>query len=303
MTSFSPEQFKVAVRQAWDKAASGWNSQSQAIHEWLAPATVALIDAAHIGAGMRVLDIAAGAGGQTLDIARRVGLEGHVLGTDISEAILQFAKDNAQRAGLTQVETWVADAEDLAVEAAGFDAAVCRLGLMFCPDPLRALRQIHRSLKPGRHAAVLVFAEPQHNPCIGVLVSTALKHAGLQQRDPYQAGSLLSLGKSGFLDELFRQADFTDVTTTRIAAPFRFPSARDYLHFIRTSASPIMQVLGNLSPQAQEAAWAEMQERLGAFQSPAGWAGPNELLLASGARQKSSFQRGGSEDAEQEKEK
>lgn len=284
MTPFSPEEFKDATRLAWDQSASGWNSQTPAIHDWLAAATAAMLDAARITAGMRVLDIAAGAGDQTLDIARRVGPDGHVLATDISGAILQFAKDNARRAGLPQVETRVCDAEDLKVEPAGFDAAVCRLGLMFCPSPLLALRQIHRALKPGGHAAVLVFSGPQHNPCINILMATALTHAGLGPSDPFQPGGLLSLGMPGLLQAHFSRAGFTGVTATRLSAPFQLATARDYLAFVRSSASPIVQILGKLEPQAQEAAWADMEDRLGVFQMPDGWEGPNELLLASGTR-------------------
>ncbi|MDO8249540.1 MAG: ubiquinone biosynthesis protein UbiE, partial [Rhodoferax sp.] len=102
--------------------------------------------------------------------------------------------------------------------------------------------------------------------------------------DPFQPGSLLSLGKPGLLDALFREAGFTEVTTSRIAAPFRLPSAEDYLGFVRTSASPIMQLLGQLDAAAQDAAWAAMKDKLQAFQSPSGWAGPNELLLTHGTR-------------------
>ncbi len=284
MTSTSPEEFKNATRQAWSHSAAGWNSQTPAIHAWLAEATAAMLDAARIEQGMQVLDIAAGAGDQTLEIARRVGAKGYVLATDISEAILQFASDNARHAGLPQVDTRVCDAEDLKVREADFDAAVCRLGLMFCLLPLQALRQMHRALKPGRRAAVLVFSEPQRNPCIGILLSTALQHAGLAPRDPFQPGSLLSLGKPGLLEDLLRQAGFAEPSVTRIAAPFRLPSARDYLAFVRASASPIIALLGQLSPLAQEAAWADMESRLSAFQTPDGWEGPNELLLADGVR-------------------
>lgn len=284
MSSLNPEQIKAATRQAWEKSADGWNRQTPQIHAWLAPATVAMLDGAHISAGMRVLDIAAGAGDQTLDIARRVGPGGSVLATDISASILQFAQENAQRAGLANVETHVDDAEALSVEAASFDAVVCRLGLMFCPEPVLALRQAYRALKPGGQATVLVFSEPQHNPCIGILMSTALQHAGLPPRDPFQPGSLLSLGKPGLLDALFREAGFNEVTTSRIDAPFRLPSAEDYLSFVRTSASPIMQLLGQLDADAQAAAWAAMKDKLQAFQSPSGWAGPNELLLTHGTR-------------------
>lgn len=284
MTSSSPEQFKAAMRQAWDKSAGGWNSQTGHIHDWLAEATQAMLNASHISPGMRVVDIAAGAGDQTLDIARRVGPGGYVLATDISEAILQFAKDNAKRAGLLNVETRLADAEALNTAYAGFDAAVCRLGLMFCPDPLLALQQAYRLVKPGGHVSVLVFSEPQHNPCIGILMSTALSHAGEPPRDPFQPGGLLSLGKPGLLDALFNTAGFTEVSATRLAAPFRLPSAADYLAFVRSSASPIMQILGGLDPAAQDAAWADIGSKLNAFQSPTGWVGPNELLLVRGTR-------------------
>jgi ubiquinone/menaquinone biosynthesis C-methylase UbiE len=285
MTPASPEQFKDAVRQAWDESASGWNRQTPAIHDWLASATAALLDAARIGPGMRVLDIAAGAGDQTLDIAHRVGESGRVLATDISPAILQFASENARRAGLAQVQTRVCDAEDLALDETGFDAAVCRLGLMLCPNPLWALRQMHQVLRPGGHAAVLVFSEPQRNPCLGILMTTACRHAGLAPRDPFAPGGLLSLGKPGLLEDYFQQAGFTGVASERIYAPFQLPSARDYLHFVRMSASPILQILGHLNPEAKEAAWEDMEEQLDVFQLPdGGWEGPYELLLASGSK-------------------
>ena len=284
MTPTSPEEFKDATRLAWNQSAAGWNSQTQAIHAWLADATAAMLDAARIAQGMQVLDVAAGAGDQTLDIARRIGPGGHVLATDISETILQFASDNASRAGLTQLETRVCDAEDLQLQEASFDAAVCRLGLMFCLAPLQPLRQMRQALKPGGRASVLVFSEPQRNPCIGILMATALQHAGLAPREPFQPGSLLSLGKPGLIGEMFHQAGFAEVNVARIAAPFRLPSARDYLAFVRSSASPIIALLGQLSPAGQEAAWSDMASRLQAFQTPDGWEGPNELLLAHGVR-------------------
>jgi hypothetical protein len=115
-------------------------------------------------------------------------------------------------------------------------------------------------------------------------MSTALKHAGLPPRDPYQPGGLLSLGKPGLLDEMMRSAGFKDVATTRIDAPFKLPSARHYLDFVRTSASPIQQILGRLDAPAAQAAWAEIEERLKVFETATGWEGPNELLLTAARR-------------------
>ncbi|CAA9400643.1 MAG: hypothetical protein AVDCRST_MAG51-872, partial [uncultured Ramlibacter sp.] len=77
---------------------------------------------------------------------------------------------------------------------------------------------------------------------------------------------------------------FRDVATTAINAPFRMPSVQDYLSFIRSSASPIQQILGRLDEAAAHAAWGEIEERLSAFVTPRGWEGPNELLLTAGRR-------------------
>lgn len=278
------EKFKAATREQWDRHAQGWNDESGKIRQWLREATDAMIEMANIRVGARVLDVAAGTGDQTLDVARRVGPTGTVLATDLSPAILAFAKENARRAGYDNVETLAADGETLAIADATFDAAVCRLGLMFFPDPGRGLRAIHRALKLGGMACTMVFSAPDKNPCVAILMSTALKHAGLPPRDPYQPGSLLSLGKAGLIDELFCKAGFSRVATIKMAAPFRLPSVKDYLAFVRTSASPIMHLLGRLDDGKQAAAWAEIEEKLSVFNTATGWEGPNELLLTVGQR-------------------
>ena len=281
---FDPEKFKAATREQWNQSAKGWNDKSAQIRDWLRDSTSAMIEMANIKTGSRVLDVAAGAGDQTLDIAKRVGPSGSVLATDLSPAILEYAKDNAQRAGYSNVETKAVDGENLAVEEASFDAAVCRLGLMFYPDPAKGLREIFRALKPGGRACTMVFSSPDKNPCVAILVSTAFKHAGLPPRDPYQPGGLLSLGKPGLIDELFQKAGFSEVATTKVLAPFRLASAKDYLDFIRTSAGPILQILSKLDEAGKQAAWAEIEDKLSAFNTTSGWEGPNELLLTAGRR-------------------
>lgn len=272
------------MRAQWDAAAAGWNAHTADISAWLRQPTDAMCRMAGVKAGSRVLDVAAGAGDQTLAIAQWVGAKGHVLATDLSPAAVALARDNAGRAGLSQVEARVADGEDLGVPEATFDAVVCRLGLMFFPDPLRGLREMHRALRPGGGACTMVFSRPETNPCITVLMATALKHAGLPARDPFLPGGLLSLGRPGRMDALFQSAGFRDVATTALDAVFHLPSVDHYMAFVRRSASPILQILGRLDAAAAEDAWSEMRERLMVFTRADGWAGPNELLLTAGRR-------------------
>jgi ubiquinone/menaquinone biosynthesis C-methylase UbiE len=281
---FDPTAFKAAIRDLWDKHAKDWDAHSNQIRQWLRMPTDAMLAMADIGPGNRVLDVAAGAGDQTLDIAERVGPAGAVLATDLSPVIVEFARDRARAAGYHNVETSAVDGESLNAGDSVFDAAVCRLGLMFFPDPGKGLRKMYRALKPGGRVCTMVFSSPDKNPCVSILVSTAFKYAGLPPRDPYQPGGLLSLGKPGLADELFQQAGFSRVATTKLAAPFRLPSVTDYLGFIRNSASPILQILSQLDVSAKDAAWAEIESKLSAFNTTDGWEGPNELLLTVGWR-------------------
>ena len=107
----------AATASSWDAAAAGWNRHTAMIHDWLRDATQTMLDDAHITVGARVLDIAAGAGDQTLDIARRVGAQGWVLATDVSPGILGLAQKNIQAAGLSQVSTQVPTPNRLTLRA------------------------------------------------------------------------------------------------------------------------------------------------------------------------------------------
>ncbi|VTU34231.1 Demethylmenaquinone methyltransferase [Variovorax sp. PBS-H4] len=272
------------MRTQWDAAAAGWDTHSPALRAWLRTSTEAMIAMAGVVAGSRVLDVAAGAGDQTLDLAERVGPSGAVVATDLSTAIIARARDRVRRAGFDHVQCRVADGEDLQVEEASFDAVVCRLGLMLFPDALQGLREMRRALRPGGGVCTIVFSGPERNPCLRILMGTALRHAGRPAPDPFAAGSLFSLARPGHIDALFHEAGFRDVATTAVDASFPMPSVDDYLAFVRSSASPILQILSGLGEEAANAAWDDIREQLRAFDTPAGWEGPNELLLTAARR-------------------
>ena len=276
--------FKHRMQVQWDEAAAGWDRHGPKIRAWLRVPTDAMLEMAGICHGQTVLDVAAGAGDQTLDIAARVGAEGAVVATDISEGILTYALGNAVRAMHRNVRIHPADAEDLGLAAATFDAAVCRLGLMFLPNPLAGIQEIHRVLKPGGRFCSMVFAGPEMNPCLRILISTAMRHAGLAPRDPFQPGSLVSLGKAGLMDDLMQQAGFRLVATTRMEVPFRLPTTADYLTFIKDSAGPILQILAPLDDVARAAVWRDIATQLDVYQTADGWIGPNTLLLTAGQK-------------------
>jgi SAM-dependent methyltransferase len=262
---------------------SGWDAQAPAIGPWLAGPTETMFAAADIRAGHHVLDVAAGAGEQTLALAARAGPSGRIVATDLSPALIERLRRNTTTTA-APVEARVADAQAPLPEVALFDAAVCRLGLMLMPNPARCLAATYMALKPGGRFAAMVFAGPVENQCIRILMSTIARHAGLPPRDPFASGGLLSLGRPGDLDRLFRDAGFREVAAVRIEAPFRLPSVDDYVAFLHAAAAPVRAVLACLSPSAREAAWCDMRAQLSGFDGPYGWTGPNTLLVAAGKR-------------------
>ena len=137
--------------------------------------TIALLEAAEIGPGHRVLDIACGPGDPTLEIASRVTPGGDVTGIDLSEGALSVARERAESARLTNVTFLSANAEELPFPEATFDRAVSRFGFMFFQDLPRALREVHRVLRPGGRLAVMVwgpFDQPYFQLTVGVLLRT-----------------------------------------------------------------------------------------------------------------------------------
>jgi len=108
---FDPVAYKQSTREQWQETAEAWDRWGPRLERWLGPATQLMLDQAGVGPGARVLDLAAGAGGQSIAAAKRVGPRGSVLATDISPAILDYAAAAARRAGLANVEVRELDGE------------------------------------------------------------------------------------------------------------------------------------------------------------------------------------------------
>lgn len=281
---FDAAKYKSTTRQQWDAAAAAWDRWNPLLREWLGAATELMLDMAGVRPGSRVLDVAAGAGDQTLQAAARVGPRGHVLATDISPKILELAAAQAQRAGFGQVQTAVLDGETLDVAEASFDAVISRLGLIYFPDQQRALRAMQRALRPGGRVAAIVYSTPERNTFFSIPVSVIRARAALPPPLPGQPGPF-SLGGAGVLEQAFKSAGFTDVSSRVIAAPVRLSSAAECVRFEQESFGALHQMLASLDSQGKAAAWEEIAAKLGAFERDGRFEGPCELVVAVGTRE------------------
>lgn len=282
--SFDPVQYKTTTRQQWEDAADAWDRWGPTLETWLGPATEAMVDAAGISGGSHVLDVAAGAGGQSLVAARRVGPSGRVVATDISPTILTYAAKAAAEAGVTNIETLEADGESLnALPSGGFDAVISRVGLIYFPDQQAALAGMRRALRDGGRIAAVVYSTPDRNGFFSVPVSIIRERAQLPAPQPGQPGPF-SLGSPGVLESVLADAGFRDIHVETVPSPLRLPSAADCVRFERESFGALHQMLSGLDDGQRSAAWAAIETKLAQFETGDGFVGPCELLVASGTK-------------------
>lgn len=281
---FDPVQYKTTTRQQWEDAAEAWHRWGPTLDAWLGDATSSMLEAAGVTSGSRVLDVAAGAGGQTLAAARLVGPRGSVVATDISPTILTYAAKSAVEAGLTNIEILEADGETLdALPAKSFDAVVCRVGLIYFPDQERALAGMRRALRDGGRISAIVYSTPDRNEFFSVPVSIIRERAQLPAPQPGQPGPF-SLGGPGVLEAALSTAGFSDVTVAAVPAPLRLPSAAECVRFERESFGALHQMLAGVAPDERPAVWNEVEMALTRFETRQGFVGPCELLVGSGTK-------------------
>ena len=281
---FDPVAYKQSTRDQWEETAEAWNRWGPTLERWLGPATELMLDQAGVGPGARVLDLAAGAGGQSIAAAKRVGPSGSVLATDISPAILDYAAAAARGAGLANVEVRELDGETLdELDAGSFDAVISRVGLIYFPDRQRALRGIHRVLRPGGRVSAIVYSTAERNPFFSIPVAIIRRLADLPAPAPGTPGPF-SLADPGALEAAYEDAGFEDAHVDALDAPLRFGSAAECVHFERESFGALHAMLAGLDPAGREQAWREIETELRTFEGSDGFEGPCELLIGTARR-------------------
>lgn len=281
---FDANNYKQSTKIQWDKAAEAWFNWSPLLSQWLGPVTEIMLDKADISSGSKVLDVAAGAGEQTLRIARRIGAAGDVLATDISADILEFVEHSAKLAGFDNIRTQTLDGEELhRLEANSFDAIVSRVGLIYFPDLAKAMSGMLHAVKPGGKVAAIVYSVAENNAFFSIPVSVIRRRAKLPPPLPGQPGPF-SLGADGVLEKVFVDAGLKDIECIRVNAPVKVDSAATCLRFEQQSFGALHQMLASLSAQEQQSAWDEIEASLAQYESSDGFCGPCEMLVVVGRK-------------------
>lgn len=280
---FDPVKYKSTTHDQWQAAAEAWYRWSTTLRKWLGNATEKMLAMADISSGHHVLDIAAGAGEQSITAAKRVGTTGYVLATDISSNILGYAEQMAQQAGVNNIETKVMDGENFTLEDETFDAVISRVGLIYFPDQQKALKEMLRVLKPGGKAAAIVYSTPEKNKFFSVPVTIIRNRAKLAPPLAGQPGPF-SLGAEGVIEKAFSQAGFKNVRAELVDSPLLLQSAKECVQFEKESFGALHQMMSSLSDLEKKSVWVEIETALQQFETENGFAGPCQMLVAAGEK-------------------
>src|SRR2546423_3973839 len=194
----------------WRESAPYWEKRAPTIRVMFAPLTRALIEEAGIREGQTVLDVAGGPGEPALTIAETVGPSGSVTCTDAVAEMVKAAEGEARRRGLTNVKFRQCEAGRLPFDADSFDAAVCRFGAMFFPDPSDALRDMLRVTKPSGAVSLAVWHRSDLNPYYYVINQITSRFVETPSAEPCVPGAF-RFAEPGVLACVLEKAGAADV--------------------------------------------------------------------------------------------
>lgn len=249
--------------------AAGWKKWFHITEATAQPVSDRMVALAGIAPGSRVLDIATGLGEPALTAARAAGPAGHVLATDISEDMLDFARDRARQAGFANVEFRLLDANALDLPEASFDAVLSRWGLMFLSELDAALAGIRHCLKPGGRLVAVVWGPPEGAPA-NSLADRVLRQT--LKLPPPDEGPMtpFALKDTDAFAERVRKAGFRDIRSEWIEVLIPFDSPAQFAEYRRDRAGDIKKKMAHLSPKDQDAAWNAVAKAAEAFREADG---------------------------------
>jgi ubiquinone/menaquinone biosynthesis C-methylase UbiE len=220
------EQIREQQKQAWNKVSQAWRIWEPFIMEFLRPMGDAIIGQLAIKEDDIVLDVAAGTGEPGLTIAG-IAKKGKVVGTDLSEGMLQIAAANAAAKGLKNYSTKAANVCELPFDDNMYTAISCRMGFMFFPDMQLAANEMYRVLKPGGRIAISVWSAPEQNFWYTAMTSAVNKYIEPQPTLPGAPG-MFRCAKHGLMTSIFEQAGFSNIGEKEMTGKVDFIDADTY---------------------------------------------------------------------------
>lgn len=233
----------ATIQRAWDAIAAGYDQYVTPSHMALANEALDRID---VGPDIRFLDVAAGSGALAIAAAQRGA---HVLGTDISPAMIDRLEANARRHGLDNLSGQVMDGHHLELDDDSFDAAGSMFGVMLFPDLPRGLGEMARVTRPGGKVLVVTFGPPQQAEFLGFFLKAARQavpgFSGLPMDPPPLP---FQVSDPQVLRSRMSAAGLADVSVETVVETQVFRSADELWNWIGSSNPIGMGLISQMSP-------------------------------------------------------
>jgi ubiquinone/menaquinone biosynthesis C-methylase UbiE len=237
----------------------------------------AVLAAAAVKPGCRVLDMCTGTG-EAADMALPlVGIKGTVVGADISPAMLTSAR--ARLCGSSSFLPVAADGQSLPFGDASFDAVICQLGLQFFPDSARGVEEFRRVLCEGGRVAICVISTPDRAPMWGNFADILSRFLP-ELRDVLFLS--FALHDPNRLEAMLVGAGFRDVRVERTTREHSFESFADYWEPIEAGVGSMPQAYLRLSATDRRTVREEVRSRLSRFELTGKLRMSVEMLIGSG---------------------
>ena len=266
----------------WRESAGYWERHAQTIRTMFAPVTRALIEEAGIIEGDAVLDVAGGPGEPSLTIAQKVGPAGFVMCTDAVAEMVAAAESEAARRGVKNIQFQQCQADSLPFENNSFDAAVSRLGVMFFPDPVAALREMLRVTKSEGALSFAVWHESNVNPFAYIVTDVVSRHMKIEPADPDAPGAF-RFAEPGKLVRVLAEAGAIHVRERLLKFQIEAPISREEFWEMRSGTSgTLREKLDALSSDLRLTIANEVKEAVAEFFPNEQMSFPAQMLIVSG---------------------
>jgi ubiquinone/menaquinone biosynthesis C-methylase UbiE len=266
----------------WRESAAYWQAHAQTIRAMFAPVTSALIEEAHVRPGSHVLDVAGGAGEPSLTIAEVVGPEGSVTYTDAVREMVNAARAEARRRNIENISFKQCLADSLPFGDNLFDAAICRLGVMFFPNPGAGLREMLRVTKPGGCLSFAVWSASNSNPFAYLITDVLARHIPTAPVDP-DAPQAFRFAESKKLAGILKVAGAEQVRERLLKFHIEALITRDEFWKMRSGTSgTLREKLDAMPAEKREQIAAEVKDAIAPFFPDERMSFPAEMLIVSG---------------------